>query len=411
MLKKYKEVFNSLKYIGISGVSKGFNYILLLYFAVGVYSEQYVKILLLLSFEQILSLLLPLNQFNIIYSKSIINYRNITNKLITTTLIVTFIFAVSFVILKNLLYDYFQIEDFFVFISILISMVINSYIVYLVNYYKVVEDHQKALLLQCLLMISFLSVLLFLFLKFNILTSFFLGKAIGLIIVLFVVRILNLTKFKFKFKFLNFKEFKHILNLFILSLFGWISGLGFMNIAKINSSPEQMIKIGYALNLFNIFLLVSIGVNSIYGPIIKRQLINRQIGKALQVRTKTIMLYLTIALLSFGIYLVLNEFNFGVQINNLIDALPFATLIYVFNIFHWVSQPFYLINNKFSKATIINISSYLLWGILIIVCSVFDFTNYILFLLLLHMFKGFFLYIYAQRNLMRKNFFIPKKVK
>ena len=80
--------FKSLSYIVVSGASKGLNYVLLLYLAVGQYSEQYIAILLLFSLEQILSLVLPLNQSNIIYSKSISDYKLITNKLISSSLII-----------------------------------------------------------------------------------------------------------------------------------------------------------------------------------------------------------------------------------------------------------------------------------------------------------------------------------
>ena len=120
MFKNKANFLISLKYIIVSGASKGFNYILLFYFAIGVYSEQYITILLLLSLEQILSLLLPLNHSSLIYSKSITNYKLITNKMTTNSIVMVLLFVFSYIIFNNQVSDYYEVDNITVFISIFV---------------------------------------------------------------------------------------------------------------------------------------------------------------------------------------------------------------------------------------------------------------------------------------------------
>lgn len=402
MFKKNIFFLNSLKYIFVSGISKGLSYILLLYFAVGAYSEQYVTILLLLSLEQILSLILPLNQSSVIYSKSINNYQNITNRLLSSSILISLLFVVLFLIFKNSIYNYFQVNLIVVYVSILANMLLNSYLVYLTNFYKVIEEHGKALLIQGLLLISFISIIISILFVENIIVAFFLGKTIGLIIVVILVKILKLTKFRFEIKLLSFKEIKQITNLFSVSALGWLSSLGFMNIAKTHSTPDELIKIGYILNMFNVFLLISIGVNSIYGPMIKKLLKQNDLSRAIKVKNNVLMLYFFIAISTFSVYLLVANINFGGRINQLINMIPYVILVYVFNVFHWVAQPYYFVNNKFNKYNLMNTCSYIIWIILIIFCLNFGYHNYIWFLMIIHMLKGLISYFYAQKNFMNK---------
>ncbi|MFT4801034.1 MAG: O-antigen/teichoic acid export membrane protein [Flavobacteriaceae bacterium] len=410
MFKKNIFFLNSLKYIFVSGISKGLSYVLLLYFAVGDYSEQYVTILLLLSLEQILSLILPLNQSSVIYSKSISNYQNITNRLLTSSILISSLFVILFLIFKNSIYNYFQVNLVVVYVSILANMLLNSYLVYLTNFYKVIEEHGKALLIQGLLLISFLSIIIsILFIK-NIIIAFFLGKTIGLVIVVILVKFLKLTKFRFEIKVLSFKEIKQVANLFSVSALGWLSSLGFMNIAKLNSTPEELIKTGYILTLFNVFLLISIGVNSIYGPMIKKLLKQNEFSKAIKVKNNVLMLYFFIAILAFLIYLLALNFNFGERIDQLISMIPYVILVYIFNVFHWVAQPYYFINNKFNKYNLMNTCSYIVWIVLIIICFNYGYHNYIWFLMFIHMLKGLMSYFYARKNFMSKSHVLIKGI-
>ncbi len=404
MFKINKRITDSFSYIFVSGASKGFNYILLLYFAVGIYSQQYVSILLLLSLEQILSLLLPLNQSSIIYSKSISNHQNITNKIITSSFLVVFVIILMFFLLKNVIYNYFDVHLIIVYISIFVSMLINSYMVYLTNYYKLIEEHKKALLIQGLLLITFISIIgSILFFK-NIIVAFFLGKAIGLLIVLAIVIAFNLQKFQFKLDYLNWTEIKQILNLFSVSILGWLSGLGFMNLAKQYSNTNELAEIGYILNVFNVFLLFSVGVNSIYGPIIRNHLMQKALNKALIIKSRVLIIYLSVGILFFLAYLLFSEFNLDQKSKTIISIVPYVLLIYIFNAFNWVSQPFYLILNKFKDYNLVNIITYVVWAFLILICSFFEYQNYIWFLIAIHVFKGLFSYFYAKMNFMTRKY-------
>lgn len=202
-MQKTQFLSNSLKYIFVSGISKGFNYLILLYFAVGIYTEQYITILLLLSFEQLLSLTLPLNNSSIIYSKKIEDYGLITNKLISSSLLLTLVYVLGFFLIRDQIYKYFNINEILIFISIFISIIINAYLVYLSNYYKLVEKHNSALLIQLFFLISFISIVAFIFVIENKILAFFLGKTTGLLLILIFLKAFKLDLIKFKFKLLT----------------------------------------------------------------------------------------------------------------------------------------------------------------------------------------------------------------
>ncbi|UKM65591.1 hypothetical protein GSB9_02162 [Flavobacteriaceae bacterium GSB9] len=398
-------LLKSLSYILVSGASKGLNYIILLFLAVGSYSEQYVAILLLFSLEQILSLLLPLNQSSLIYSKSILSYKQITNKLISSSVIVSVTCVLVFFALKKYIFSYFDVHKAIIFFSLFLSMTINAYLNYLTNYYKMIEEHGKALLIQGLLMISFGSILIHILIVEDKVVAFFWGKALGLLLVLTLVKFLGLTKFKFKIVFLSLSELKLVLNLFSVSALGWGSGLGFMNLAKMYSTAEELVEVGYILNIFNVFLLVSIGVNSVYGPLIKKHVIKNEREKVIKIKNQTLMIYLLIVLLVIVLYiLVINlGFQFNHKIEQVLSILPFAILLFVFNIFHWISQPFYMVNNKFNSYNYLNILSYVFWVLTMIVGLYYGYSDFIAFLMLIHFMKGAMTYLYAKRKLMTIN--------
>jgi len=404
MFKNSANFLISLKYIFISGASKGFNYILLFYFAIGVYSEQYITILLLLSLEQILSLLLPLNHSSLIYSKSITNYQQITNKMTTNSIVMVFLFAIIYLVFNSQVSDYFEVDNVTVFISIFVSMLINSYLVYLTNYYKIIEQHGKALAIQALFLISFLCIILLMLVLENILVAFFLGKALGLLAVLIILKFSNLLGFDFKISFLSMNELKKVLNLFSVSALGWVSSLGFLHLAKLYSTPDELVKIGYILNVFNIFLLLSIGINSIYSPLIKKLLLQNSINKAVKIKSKTLMIYLLIAAIVYILTIILLNVDFtdNIKMKTIISIIPYSILALVFNAFNWVVQPFYLINDKFKNYNIINIISYILWGLTVFVSIFLEYNNFIAFLLSIHFIKSAFAYCYAKKSVLSR---------
>lgn len=402
MFKNKTNLLISIKYIIVSGASKGFNYILLFYFAIGIYSEQYITILLLLSLEQILSLLLPLNHSSLIYSKTILDYKLVTNKMTTNSIVMVLLFVIIYFLLKEQVWEYFEVKNTIIFLSLFVSMLINSYLVYLTNYYKIIEQHGKALLVQALLLTSFLTIVLLILILKDVVVAFFLGKAIGLIIVIMLLKPLKLFGFSFSFSLLSKEELKKVFNLFSVSALGWASGLGFLNLAKIYSTPAELVEIGYILNIYNIFLLISVGVNSIYAPLIKRNLIDLNKVQAFRIKMKTLILYLFIAFVTVLLYYVVSNINlnFNNEVEAIISVFPYAILLFVLNGFIWVAQPFYLINDKFKNYNLINILSYILWGLILICCLYFGYRNFILFLVMIHFIKSALTFFYAQMDFM-----------
>lgn len=394
---------NSLKYIVVSGISKGLNYLILLYFAVGIYSEQYITILLLLSLEQLLGLFLPLNNSNIIYSEKVSQYKEITNKLISTSLIIMFVYVLFIYLFKNFTYEYFGVSNIFIFISILFNVFVNGYLVYLTNYYKLVEEHNKAFIVQALFFISFIIILTFALFFDNKIEAFFIGKAIGFLIIFLILKTLKLGFKKIYFLVLDKLEFKKMLNLFSISILGWVSGLGFINLAKIYASPEMLVRIGYILNLWNVFLLIGIGINSVYYPMVKKCIIENNFNKVIKTKKTTLFIYLGIVLVSYLFFLLIQKMNLLnnlTKVNIVFLEIPNAILLFMFSVFHYVIHPFYMVKDRFGTFNLLNIISYVLWICIVVLGTYFDYGNFIIFLVLLYFLKSILLYIYGEKNLM-----------
>lgn len=405
MFKNSSNFIISLKYILVSGASKGFNYILLFYLAIGIYSEQYITILLLLSLEQILSLLLPLNHSSLIYSKSITNYKLITNKMTTNSMVMVLFFVISYALFNSQISDYYDVDNITVFISIFVSMLINSYLVHLTNYYKIIDNHRKALIVQVLFLTSFFSIIILMLILENVIVAFFLGKAIGLILILIILKNSNLLAFGFKISFLNIDELKKVFNLFSVSALGWLSQLGFLNLSKLYSTPDELVKIGYILNIYGVFLLLSIGINSIYAPLIKKHLQEENVNKAIRIKSKTLMIYLLVAFVIYILAIILSnmDFSFNDKVSVIISIIPYSIVILVFNAFNWSVQPFYLINDKFKTYNIINIISYILWGLFVVFSMFLEYKNFVVFLLSIHFIKSAFAFFYAKKTFASRN--------
>ncbi|MEN8775964.1 MAG: hypothetical protein ABF263_00445 [Polaribacter sp.] len=193
------------------------------------------------------------------------------------------------------------------------------------------------------------------------------------------------------------------MNLFSVSVLGWISGLGFMNLAKIYASPENLITIGYILNIWNVFLLLSTGINAVYHPLVKKYIIQNRLDKAKVVKVKTFFIYLSITFLVYITYFLIDTlaiFKEYEKINAVFSVIPYTLLLFLFSIFYYVTHPFYLANDKFGIFNSLNIFSHALWFLLVIILSFFGYENYIWFLVFLYFLKSITLFIYAEKKLM-----------
>ncbi|MEO9571762.1 MAG: hypothetical protein ABJH82_11905 [Polaribacter sp.] len=276
--------------------------------------------------------------------------------------------------------------------------------VYLTNYYKLIEEHNKALLIQFLYFISFIVIITAVFIFENKILAFFLGKSVGLILMLILVKIFKLDIIKFKPIYLDLEEWKKIINLFSVSVLGWLSGLGFMNLAKLYADPENLVTIGYILNIWNFFLLISTGINSVYNPLIKKYILQDKFIKAKASKNNVLLIYIAVSFLVLCAYYAINFTGIlesYSKVDEVYSVLPYTILIFLISAFYYVIHPFYLANDKFGVFNRINIVSHLLWGSFILVLTYLDLKNYIWFLVFLYFFKCVSLYVYAQIKLMR----------
>ena len=407
MMNNHKNLFNTLKYIFISGISKGLTYLLLFVFALKFSSSDYINLLLLISFEQFLNIILPLNNTNIIYSEKIHDYQTITNKLTSSSILLVIFFVFTYYFTGSYIADYFNNSNYLLYLSIFINVFFNGYFTYLISLLKIKEKHSAALHVQSLYFIIFISIIISLFIFNNKLFAYFVGKTFGFILMLVIVKYLKLNPVNnFRFKRLNTRETKIIINLISIGILGWISGLGFMNLAKIYASGDILIRLGYILNIWNVFLLISIGINSVYFPKVKKHIINNNLKVAISIKFKMLAIYLAISLLFYILYLIykssgLLEINSNDKLNDIILEFPNAILLFALTSFYYTINPFYLIKDKFATFNILIIISFIFWALVILLCSFFNMSNFILFLILLYAIKSITLYLFGFKYILK----------
>ena len=338
---------NALLYMIFEGLAKGGNRLILLYIAYALDADAYLTFLLLFSFGTLLPVFVLSNYHSVLYIL-IGKYRReqVFSSILTMTMSKVLLFIVLIFLFRTWLYDYFNYHYLYTYIAIAISAFFFVYFTFLLVYHQLEEQHGQAIYLMSLpFFTAFLGALAGVTLFEDKVAGFFIGKSAGFLIVFFYFLL------KDKLFTLNFSIDKAFVKqylsrskfLFLTALSGWLSGYGLLNIGKLVSTTENVVRYGYLLNLYMLFVLIANGINQVYAPRI-RKLYAENLGKARSLSKTILLLYFGIGILTYGAFLVLEHFQYLLddKIISMLSVFPYAVVVFLIASFSYISECLHL---------------------------------------------------------------------
>lgn len=399
--------FVSLYYTIFEGLAKGGSYLLLIFIASFIDKDLYVKLMLLISLESLLTMFFISYYNDVLYSYK----NNKVVKLFSTFSTISYFQFFTYLLFYYLFSDYINNYYSYDLKYIIFFMLGNGFISNFVSNISVAAqihlDHKKALLYKSVpFFLSFIFCLSsFIFFEDKVF-AFFFGKFFGLLIfyvIIFFREKLYLNFLRFD-KLLFSSLFKRIKFSFIIAMLSWASGLGFLNFMKLFSDESSSIAIvAMTLNLFTVLQLLSNGINQVYVPQLKH-LLTFNIVKAKAYSKKTMFIYFKVTallLVGVGISFILKDFIINLTT---LDPIVFSSIflvvvLFFINIFQWIATPYLIILNKykhlfFSKLFLAIIS----WGIVLFLIYFFEIKNFILHYFVMQIVSSIGIYYYIFKN-------------
>ena len=351
----------SLLYILFEGFSKGGSYLLLLFIANFFSNEMYISLMTLLSFETLLKMF-----FVSYYGEALYKLQNIypKNRLfpsyIALVIVQVLLIALLIITAHSLLFHYFGHGNLLTYFAILINAILFNSFRLNSSYSQIQENHRTAIIYRSLPFFSaFAFSLLFVWLFNDKILGFFLGKSVGFFLFQLVVRRRQTFSLRLSFnKAIISDILKRSVYLFSNAWLGWVTGIGFINVAKIISKNDlQVAKMGYALNIYSILLLAGYGINQVYGPRLKKLIETNSLEAGIEFSKKIQFLFIGIVLfgsLSFiGLDIIFNYFSIDLSIvPNFVDfwnVVPAAIAVFFFSSFAWIANPYYYILDRYKE--------------------------------------------------------------
>ena len=411
-LKKIKlKSLSSIYYTIFEGLSKGGSYLLLLIIASAISDDLYIKILILMSFEAIITMLYFSYNSSVLYAlkdNKIELYFNYSLKSSITQIIIFYIIYLSF---KDFIDSYFEYN-----LSFLIIVLLgNGFLVNIIRQYSVLFQlelkHSKAIFYKSIpFFVSFLFTLILFFLLDDKIMAFFLGKFVGLLLFLLYIFYNEkgfLIKHKFSWTTFNF-FFNRVKYSSLVAILGWASGLGFLNFVKFYSKNERdLLVLGLILNLFVILQMVANGINQVYAPKLKViYLESKQKGISYLKKTHLVYFFLSVSLVVLvSITLIWKDLliyyfkNIEVIFDN--GNLYVVIMIFFISSFWWVASPFFMILDLFKTFFKLNVSLNIIAWLLIVLLYNLGFNNFILYFLIIKLSVSIGTYFYLKLKILQ----------
>lgn len=359
----------SILYILFEAIAKGGPQVFLL--TVVAKTVHYDNLLLFISLEGLLALLFCSNYVEVIYS---LNDKYAPKKVLNTIFSANLISLLGLSIISLLAYPWISsYYDYNQPITYLLILLVAFFIItyrFTVVKHQVNEDHKTALTLKFVpFLLSFVCSVIGYFYFQDKFLGYYIGKASGFFIAFMVF--IN----KLKFKFFEFDKailkdyFSRIKRLVIIYITGWLSGYGYLNIVKGSVDEATLSEMGYILNLFTLFLLVSNGINQVFVPKLRKVFLSQNI-KALGFANKFHLLYFAVAGLALLAYTGVANFVEHEMVQKYVPYFGWACIIFCMASFDYVSKPFYMIVDKYNRFMSINILSNVL-GFSLLIFAIF----------------------------------------
>lgn len=376
----FGQLKDSMLYTIAEGASKGGFHLLLLLIAIFIESEIYLLLILLLGLEALFKLLFVSFFGNVLYKLiDLFSSRNIFTSVLLLSFLQFVLYSLLIVIFREQLSRYYGYYKYIVFIIICANAFISNLFVYYSTLLQLRGLHSSAIKSRSIpFFLSFVTALIGFSLIDDKVLGFFLGKFLGFLgffLVFFVKKLVfNFKMFLALGPIINAMGIRTLYS-FMVAFLGWLSSLGFMYIAKIWSSNQDLVKLGYIITFYNVLFLFGYGINQVYSPKIKSLITTSGIHAAFKIKTKTLNVFILISAVLLIFVFVGNLIFPYVSIfydnfQNLDDILSVGYLsvfIFMANALNWIVTPFFFSLDRFKY-----------YFILVSIGYVFAFISYFL---------------------------------
>jgi len=338
----------SLLYMLVEGVSRGIPQVILLYLAFTLAKNNFAILTLLYGLESLLVILLPSNYIELLYklhnneNKNDLAYTILTMNVIVVTLLIMFA-----LLAEDKLTGFYNYNNIYVYIAIIFSALINSYMRFSRTQYQLNFQHNEAIKIM---LYSFgfanIGMISFLFIFDDKIMAFFIGKALGFI----AYFIFYIYKVKIKLYIsqpLLADYLSRMKYLFVFSIYSWFFGYGFSYITKIIGTENDVANIGYIITFSMPFLLLANGINQVYTPKV-RKLIHDNFNLAIIFSKKILYLYIGIFLSVILISGLINNLEYPV-IKKFNYLFVISAVIFLFSSYKYVYDVYIYVYDQFEK--------------------------------------------------------------
>lgn len=410
-LKFNREFLTSVSYTIFEGLSKGGTHLLLLAVATLISKDLYLRLLLLVSAEALMTMALISYYTDVLFSFK----KNRSDKFLPSVVDISIIQYILFIglyfIFKKTIDDYYKYDLTYVFFLIIGNGFFTNIIKYYSVSYQLMLDHKQAIFYKSIpFFLSFVCCLVVFFLSDDKILGFFLGKFIGLL--LFYIYILIKTKHHRLFftsnKIYSHSFFQRAKYSFAIALVGWLAGLGFVNISNLFSQDKtQVLALALIFNISSVLQLFSNGINQVYVPKLKT-IAKDSLTKAKKYSTKILSVFFLITLFFTIIFLIAILFN-----NFIIRYLPNLAILltgkfyimiipfnFLLNSLQWVYAPYLIVLDEYKfYLTLKIILNVIFWAIIFYLLMIVNYSNFILFLVLLQAIDSIGIYFLVKKKL------------
>lgn len=375
---------NSVYYIIYEGLSKGGSHLILFLLALYVNQENYLAIMLLLSLETMLPLFVLSNYNEILYKlKEKYSLQDMIGSLLITTLSTIGAFLLIFLLLQHDIYLYFGYDGIIVYLAILFNVFLVVTFRFFSISHQIEEDHTKALRYKSLpFFLSFLGIILAVFICDDKVFAFFIGKSLGYISALFFLKMHTYFKVLVINRVFIIEYMERAKFLILVGLFGWLSNYGFFNILHVFYSKYETLQFGYMLNILMLFLLLANGINQVYYPKV-RKLFAESNTNTINFSIKILFLYFFLSLIASILLLFINHFVdlFNEQLKMMINIAPYAIIVFTIASFRYVSLIYIYIYDQYKSFSIVMIITEIISFSVVTLMLVFEFNIFITYLI------------------------------
>ena len=412
MIVRYFSKFNltSIYYTLFEGLSKGGNQILLILTASVISKSLYVQLMLLISFESLLTLLFLSSNNDFLYAVNRNKHKKYIAFIVDTTFFQSILFYVLYLSFKRHIDSYFNYDLSIIIVVIILITGMTNVVRFYSTSYQIDLDHNIAIRYKSLpFFFSFITCVTFFLIFQDKIFAFFVGRLVGLLLFFFYIiykhRIFHYIfstdtlVFNFVFKRLKFS--------FLTSLLGWATSIGFFNFSKIISDNEEaLVVLGLTLNIFSILQLFANGINQVYVPNLRTKYLEAK-EIAVQYSLKILRLYFRLSIffvivflfaLLFSPFLVSVLPNLETYLSN--GNVFLVVVLFLIVSFQWIAAPYFSIMDKFKDFFYLNlIINAFAWLTILLMYFGIGLSNFVVFYFILKTIVSASIFFYVLRKL------------